>query len=141
MAQIDLNKYPHGFFADPDTGLPVQSPVLCMESCRDGTRDMVLTETLAYVDPKGREHRAPPTCRTNGLSVPRIFWRLVQPYEPLSREASVVHDWLCYIGWDWDDAAWVFYHAMRANGVGPVRAWIRWAAVRFVGKWFQGRHR
>ena len=136
-----LATHPHGYFADPETMLPTRGPVVTATWCRDGSRDMILTKPVVSVDPKGREHRAPVGFRTNGLSAWRVCWRLVSPFEPLSREASVIHDWLCWIGWDWNDAAWVFYHAMRANGIGPVRAWIRWAAVRFIGKRFQGRHR
>lgn len=129
-------KYPWGFFADPETGEPTSGEVVVAQWCRDNSRDMVLTQPLLYIAPNGRSIRVTPPFRTNGLSAPRFFWRLVSPYEPLSREASVIHDYICWIGWDWIEAAYVFYCAMRANGVGPVAAWLRWAAVRFVGKWF-----
>lgn len=137
---MDADRYPHGYFAEPETGLPTRAKVVNAAWCVDGTRDMTLDRPVLYIDPKGRPHRVPVDFRTNGLSVPRIFWRLVSPFEPLAREASVVHDWLCDIGWDWKDAAWVFYHAMRANRVGLFRAFIRWAAVRYVGIWFRRKH-
>jgi len=56
-----------------------------------------------------------------------------------AREASVIHDVLCT-----DKPApspyvhWVFWCAMRANGVGPIEAWLRWAAVRLFGPRFKG---
>jgi hypothetical protein len=102
---------------------------------------MRLDLPVIFVDPRGRIHRVPVGERINGLSVPRLLWRVCWPYEPYTRDASVVHDWLCSIGHDWDDAAWVFWCAMRSRGVGPIRAWVRWAAVRFVGKWCQRRRR
>lgn len=134
-------QYPHGYFADSHTGKPLPGPVVHAGWCVDGSRDMTLDEAVLFVSPDRRRHYVPGGFRVNGLSVPRILWRLVQPFEPLSREASVVHDWLCVRGEPWGYAAWVFWAAMRANGVGPVKAWLRWAAVRYVGIWFQKKHR
>lgn len=133
-------QHPHGYFADPDTGLPVTGPVVHAE-WMTLDRDMVLDVPVVFVDPLLRIHRVPAGERINGLSVPRMFWRFCWPYEPLTRDASVVHDWLCSIGHDWDDAAWVFWCAMRCRGVKPFQAWVRWAAVRFIGGCFQWRHR
>lgn len=138
---MDARDRIHGYFAEPESGLPTRAKIVHAGWCVDGSRDMTLDKPVLFIDPKGRRFYVPAEFRTNGLSVPRVFWRLVQPYEALAREASVVHDWLCSDGWDWNDAAWVFYHAMRANGVGFWRAFIRWAAVRFIGCWFQRRHR
>lgn len=141
-----ITKYPHGFFADPQTGMPLPpgEPVVHWAACRNGTRDMVLDAPVLYVDPTGRRWRVPVGFRSNGLSVPRFFWRIVQPYEPLSREAAVVHDWLCSLPWvSWSRGAWVFYHAMRANGVPAVAARIRWFAVLcpgYLGRLF-GRYK
>ena len=129
-----------GYFADPETGQPADGPVVHAEWSPD-TRDMRLDAPVIFVDPLQRVHRVPVGQTINGLTVPRMFWRLCWPYEPMTRDASVIHDWLCSIGHDWEDSAWVFYCAMRARGVGLVRAWIRWAAVRYIGIWFQGRHR
>lgn len=134
---MDARDRIHGYFADPATGLLTRAKIVVAWWCVDGSRDMITDRPVLYVDPKGRRHYVPERFRTNGLSVPRVFWRLIQPFEPLAREASVVHDWLCAVNWDWNDAAWVFYHAMRANGVNRVSAFLRWAAVRFVGCWFK----
>ena len=133
-------EHPHGYFADPDTGLPIFSPAVRAEWCLVG-RDMILIDPVVYVDPLGRIHRVPSGERINGLSVPRLLWRICWPFEPLSRDASVVHDHLCAVGHDWVDAAWIFYEAMRCRGVGPVKAWVRWFAVRWIGCWFCKWHR
>lgn len=135
------DKYPHGYFADPDTSFPIAGPAIHATWCINGTRDMVLDQPVMYVDPRSRRHFVPDGFRVNGLSVPRPCWRLVMPYEGLSRDASVIHDWLCSEGHDWSDAAWVFYHAMRCRGVKPFSAWVRWFAVRWVGVWFCRWHR
>lgn len=137
---VNSVEYPHGYFADPDTGLPIYGPVVRAEWCIVG-RDMILTDPVVYVDPRSRIHRVPAGERINGLSVPRFLWRICWPFEPLSRDASVVHDHLCEAGHDWADAAWIFYHAMRCRGVGSVKAWIRWAAVRYVGGFFCRLHK
>ena len=142
----------HGWFANPSTGkrLPDDgSSVVCAEWCGDGTSDMVTTHAVLYVDPKGRRHYVPAAFRINGLSNPmRLLWAFCHPYEPLTRDASVVHDYLCVRRHDWVDAAWVFYHAMMAmfehaekcSRWNTIRAWARWAGVRYVGIWFQRRH-
>ena len=143
MTNIAKPRYPHGFFADPTTGRPLKSgePAVYWAACRNGTRDMILDRPVLYVDPNGMSWRVPEGFRCNGLSVPRVFWRFVQPYEPLSRDASVVHDWLCGLPWvSWDRGAWVFYHAMRANGVSFTSAVVRYAAVRWFGWFVRRRH-
>lgn len=138
---VNSAEYPHGYFADPKTGYPMPGSIVHAKWCVDGTRDMVLDESVLYISPDRRRHYVDAGFRLNGLSAPRILWRVVQPFEALTREASVVHDYLCVRREPWNYAAWVFYHAMRANGVGPFKAFIRWAAVRFVGCWFQRFHR
>lgn len=138
---VNSAEYPHGYFADPDTGLPIAGPAVHTEWLVNGTRDMVLDLPVLYVDPHGNRHRVPAGYRINGLSAPRLAWRICMPFEGLSRDASVIHDWLCDRKHQWAAAAWVFYHAMRCRGVSPFRAWIRWFAVRWIGVWFCRWHR
>lgn len=132
----------HGYFADPRTGKPFANPmhpVVRADWCRDGTRDMVLARPVLYVAPDETRVHVPTGTRFNGLSSPRLFWRFCQPYEGVTREASVVHDYITGDEWiSWGRGAWIFYHAMRAGGAGPVTAWLRWAAVAWVGVFFQG---
>lgn len=130
----------YGYFVDPwnKQMIPQGEPVVFAAWARDGTRDMYLIYPVVYIDPDGNELTIPAGFKTNGLSTPRFFWRLVPPFEPLSREASVVHDWLCHeYGLDgWDKSADVFYWCMLANGFGKKRAFVRWVSVRYFGKWF-----
>lgn len=143
MTNIATPRYPHGFFADPATGLPLKAgePAVHWAACRNGTRDMILDRPVLYVDPQGGRWHVPAGFRCNGLSVPRFLWRLVHPYEPLTRDASVVHDWICTRPWiSWARGARVFYQAMRANGVSSRSALIRYLAVLIVGGLFKWRH-
>lgn len=111
---------------------------------------MITTRPVLYVDPKGMRHYVPVGFRTNGLSNPmRILWVLCDPYEPLTRDAAIVHDHLCVMRADWIAAAWVFFHAMMAmfehaekvSRWNTLRAWDRWVGVRYVGIWFRRRYR
>ena len=111
-------------------------PVVMVSWCRDSHR-CILIEDVVFVDPLERVWRVPAGFRLNGLSSPRFFWRVCMPYEGRTREASVVHDWLCVEKpIPSADAHWVFYSAMRANGVPWFPAFIRWLAVRMFGPRF-----
>ena len=150
----------HGYFADPDTGKPLSGPVVFAAWCCDGSIDMILTRPVLYIDPHGRWHTAPAGTRINGLSVPsRVLYPIVSNFEAVTRDGSVVHDAIVCQGMDWVYAAWVFWHAMLAayelatrgaprtwrTWLGrkwfTLRAWNRWAGVRYVGIWFQAWHR
>lgn len=136
-----LKGHPFGFFADPATlrPLPFWKPVVKCVWCRDG-RNIRLTHPVVFVDPNGRAWRASVERIVNGLSSPRFLWRVQPPFVGRAREASVIHDVLCedqpvpspYVHW-------VFWCAMRANGVHPVEAWARWFAVRWFGPRFHSK--
>ena len=139
-ADSRFEKHPLGFFADPRTlrPLPVWLPIVQAEWLPNG-RDMRLLADVVFVDPKGRIWRADTGRVVNGLSSPRVFWRIQPPFVGKAREASVIHDVACedqqmpspYVHW-------VFWCAMRANGVGPVEAWCRWRMVSWFGPRFNG---
>jgi hypothetical protein len=133
---------PYGYFCD-SFGYRIWpgEKIVTASWCNDGTRDMILTEPVRYVTPKGNLITVPVGFRTDGLSVPWFFRRIVPCFEPRSREASVVHDWLVNIGMEWGPAAYLFWCAMRSNAFSPFRARNRWAAVNWVGRWFCSRHR
>ena len=135
-----LRKHRFGFFAAPDTQrpLPAGQPVVKCVLLRNG-RDIRLIEPVVFIDPEGRTWRADAGRTVNGLSVPRFFWRIQPPLTGKAREASVIHDVLCVdCPVSSRYAHWVFYCAMRANGVGPIEAFDRWAAVRMFGPRFKG---
>ncbi len=130
----------HGYFADPASPadfLPrVGRSVVSADWCDDGTRDMILTRPVIYVDPTGEKWIAEAGKRVNGLSSPRILWPVMNPYQPRARNASVIHDVFCVKREvSWLKSAWCFYHAMRAGGLDPVRSGIRWFGVVAFGWW------
>lgn len=165
--------HPHGYFcslADWREGIlrPIEpgKPIVHCALCDDGTRDIILERPIIYVDPEGHVTVVPIGFRANGLSNPvRLAWGICNPYEPLTRDASVVHDWDCDNGILWSKAAWRFYHAMLAAfihggkfekrgdrlrnrisracriAICYVRAYLRWFAVRWFGVLFAWRHR
>lgn len=129
-----------GVFLNPHTREPIPpTDTIVNASWSRHSRDGRLLEPVIFVDSVGAEWQVPTGAVFNGMSVPRFFWRLTPPYAAKSREASVVHDWLCTAPYPCSSrtAAAVFYDAMRANGIGWWTAWTRWAAVRAFGPRFR----
>ena len=59
-----------------------------------------------------------------------------------SLDAAVVHDRLYQIGAvPREQADRAFRQLLRRGGVGPIRAWLMWVAVRWFGGRFYGRTR
>lgn len=142
MANALRHRLKFGYFADPKTGKPEPAePIICTYWERDG-RHMSLVRDVHYVDPDSLLWKAPALSVINGLSTPRFFWRIAPPYVGLAREASVIHDVACqqkrYPSWQ---VHRMFYLAMRASGVGFVKAGLRWLAVRLFGPRFKGTQR
>lgn len=96
----------------------------------DGDRDMVLLNTMQFVDNRGYVWIAKPGLRIDGASTPKIFWNTIgPPYVGCYRKASVVHDAYCedhpqsgLQGW-WakkhgkssEEVHRMFFEAMRAD--------------------------
>ena len=78
-----------------------------------------------FVVPAGTE--------TDFASIPRILWGIVAPFGRHSI-AAIVHDYAYRNGgmtrWEADA---VFRSLMQRAGVGSVRRWFMWAAVRCFG--------
>lgn len=85
---------------------------------------------------------------TDFASVPRILWSVVSPTGAHS-VAAVCHDWSYAVKprvvyrakgtsvsmpLSRAQADAVFYWVMRESGVGRVRAWVMWLAVRIGGR-------
>lgn len=96
-----------------------------------------LLEELAY---QGRKEtfRVPAGFVTDLASVPHFFTWLVPRYGRYTR-AAVLHDYLCleaHAGrFNRHDADGIFRRTMRELGVGFLRRWIMWTAVRVGSGW------
>lgn len=101
-------------------------------------RNMRLLERLDFRDRSGRLWFAPKGAVVNGASIPWFFRRAVGcPFSGQYRDASVLHDYHCDIQFYHSvDVHHMFWEKMRSDGVGPCRAWIMWAAVRWFGPRF-----
>lgn len=94
-----------------------------------------LARDLRFRDRRGAIWRVPEGYVFDGASIPRVFWRVIGgPLDGPYRDASVVHDYLCdHPQVPWRVAHLIFWEAMRARGVRPLKAWLMWAAVRLFG--------
>ena len=119
--------------------MPFKTALVVRENTDTGT--WVLERDLIYVA-RWETFVVPTDFDTNFASVPRPLWWLVPRYGRHTK-AAVIHDWL------WDearagrfskaDADGIFRRAMRELGVGFVRRWMMWAAVRLAsGELFSG---
>jgi hypothetical protein len=101
---------------------------------KDG-RNMMLLKPLKYTDPSGVEWPVPTGAETDGASIPQVFWSIAGgPFEGPYRDAAVVHDYYCQMrSRSWRDTHLVFYNAMRAAGVGEVKAKTLYGAVYYFG--------
>lgn len=101
-----------------------------------GPRDMILVEQYEYYDPEGRTWQVPNGYRSNGASIPKIFWSFTGgPWSGAYTNAAIVHDYFCeFIGPPSDEVHRMFYSAMRANGVPERKAWVMYQAVEVFGR-------
>ncbi|UHD17641.1 DUF1353 domain-containing protein [Thiocapsa bogorovii] len=101
-------------------------------------RDMKLLEEFAFIDSNGKRWVAPKGSVVNGASIPSALWNTVgPPFVGDYRRATVIHD----VGCDQKTAPHeevhrTFYFAMRADGVGWLKANTMYQAVKQFGpKW------
>jgi hypothetical protein len=96
---------------------------------------MRLLAPFAYIDPSGLEWFAAAGWIVDGASIPQFAWSLIGgPFEGRYRNASVIHDVACDQQLrPWEAVHEMFYWAMRASGVEPVRAKILYAVVYHFG--------
>jgi len=101
-----------------------------------GPRDMILIGQYEYYDPQGRTWQVPNGYRSNGASIPRVFWSFTGgPWSGAYTNAAIVHDYFCeFIGPPSDEVHQMFYNAMRANGVPERKAWVMYQAVEVFGR-------
>lgn len=102
---------------------------------KDG-RYMALLEPLVFHQTQGnRVWTAPARTRTDGASIPQVFWSVIGgPFEGKYRDASVNHDYECCVQQNpWRGVHQMFYDGMLANGEAPWRAKLMYFAVYFFG--------
>lgn len=80
--------------------------------------------------------------RTDGASIPRLFWRLIgHPYLPSYLAPALAHDALYQAELaDRRECDRTLYVQLLRNGVGRLPAWIIWAAVRLGGGFVWAGH-
>ena len=88
------------------------------------------------VDAFGYTFVVPAGTETDFASVPRCLWGIVPPFGKHSI-AAIVHDYAYRTGFctRWEADA-LFRSLMQRAGVGALRRWIIWAAVRCFGWMF-----
>lgn len=98
-------------------------------------RDMQLLEQFVFTAPDGKRWVAPKGSVVNGASIPDALWAAVgAPFVGDYRRASVIHDVACEKKQAPADAVHLaFYYAMRADGVGWVKANAMYQAVKRFG--------
>src|ERR1700690_4011848 len=68
---------------------------VCARWLSDG-RYMALCNPLEFYQHDGPTWKAPIGTRTDGASIPQVFWSVIGgPFEGKYRDASVVHDYEC----------------------------------------------
>lgn len=104
---------------------------------QSGESRFELLSDFGYTDSKGIRWQAKSGLLTDGASIPRVFWPLIgHPYQGLYLKAAIIHDYYCVPQnryRRWQDVHGVFHDAMKANGVGRVKALLMFFAVRRFG--------
>jgi hypothetical protein len=94
-----------------------------------------LLEDYVYVDPFGVEWVAPKGSVSEGASVPRWAWSMIDgAYAADYRNAAIIHDAACRAReHHWADVHRAFYHAMLAAGIPKLKAAVMYATVYHFG--------
>lgn len=87
---------------------------------------------------KERRLSVPAGFKSDGASVPRIFWRLVFPSsDTTALRAAFAHDYIYRThpeGWTKEEADQMFYDLLVNDGVPKWRAWMAYKAVDWFGQ-------
>jgi hypothetical protein len=99
------------------------------------SRKMLLQETFSFTDKQGVIWVAPAGAIIDGASIPRLFWYLIgSPFNGHYRRASVIHDVYCLTQTrPHKQVHRMFYDAIRADGVGKVKAKAMYLALKIGG--------
>jgi len=95
---------------------------------------ITLLEDFTYEDSFGLDWTVPKGWKSDGATIPRVLWTFGSPLTGLYVRASVIHDYFCDTrSRPWGAVHNVFYEAMLASGVSPLRAKIMYAGVCWGG--------
>lgn len=87
---------------------------------------------------QGRQLTVPAGFKSDGASVPRMFWRLVFPSsDTKALRAAFAHDYIYRThpaGWTKADADKLFYDFLVQDGIPKWRAWLAYKAVDWFGR-------
>jgi len=99
-------------------------------------RDMKLMQNFAFTGPDMKRWVAPKGSVVNGASIPAALWSTVgPPFVGDYRRATVIHDVACEEKTEpHDEVHRAFYYAMRADGVGWLKANTMYQAVKQLGQ-------
>ncbi|MGH1415852.1 MAG: DUF1353 domain-containing protein [Pelagimonas sp.] len=107
----------------------------------EADRRMALLRDVTYVDPGGTSWTTPAGYKTDGASIPQVFWSFVGgPFTGPYRDAAIIHDWYVEtMERTSEDTHRVFYYANRASGLSEFEAKRLYLAVLVGGrKWGGG---
>ena len=88
-----------------------------------------------YLGDWGIKARMPRGFRSDGMSIPRFFWRFISPrIDGKTVAPAIIHDWLytSHVVTRAEADAWL-REAVRVNGMPPFKAWLVWLGVRIFG--------
>lgn len=115
----------------------IGNPVVDLSGTGDGRR-VRLVQPFSFEDADGTSWPVPVGTLVDGASIPQPFWSLIGgPFEGQYRDASIIHDFYC----DRKDRPWrkvhrMFYSAMLARGVAPLKAKLMYYSVfQFGPRW------
>jgi hypothetical protein len=94
-------------------------------------------EAFSYTDSAGKVWTAPAGSRTDGASIPRLFWTLVgSPFTGHYRTASIIHDYYCNDPLTPRSATdRMFREACFTAGCSEAQADLFYAALRLYAGW------
>lgn len=97
--------------------------------------DIIVLATPLRFEYKGVEYEIPEGYESDGMSVPRFFWRSLSPkINAKTLRPSIIHDWMYENKICSRKEADDFYEAnLVANGFGKFKSWLVWLGVRIGG--------
>lgn len=111
-----------------------------------GDRHAILLEDLVWEldhEGSGEEIRVPAGFVSDGATIPRPLWWFMPAWGSRETRATILHDYLLATPVPRAEADRQLYLALRALGVGLVKARVIWIAARTFGaikEWISSRH-